>query len=609
MHCSKYQEIWSKLNEYQTKYNDLLQRYSSMESFVEEFCEDANQSDEDNDIVMQQLNKWTQLLHQKQQRINEEIQSRIQHGLRDMTLELNRNRQEMAQIHHDMAHNTASTVLNDVISKAVSISNENMVSNAFHEVALERDRLESVRDDILSESAKIEASKRMMESQLTQLNGQKLLISNLNKTIEDLCGKVKEYEHHIHRLTFQLKQLSLINKAQQECNTDFNVQQIQTLSTNLMEKEVECDQLQSNVNSKAKELMAKSNKITALEQQLAGQHEELCVLRGKYADLESQTQRMDDELVSFQKENHSLKQKVVSTEAAMREIENNNNLLRNEMDRATKQYNALKQKEYNFKLQEQSLKEQYQANYKKFNIEYQSLRKKIGSLEEGKVALKNEAEQYHSAMMKHKEQSRGVHLKYNQLKQEYEGLQALLKERDTKYKAIQSANDKMKSKLEQEAIPSIARYKEKSERLIEELERVKVERNQEREQRALLMRNQTLNINHSGDRHAVGAVDRSEVERLKKEIDSLNDQLYEGSNKRRQLRAYVMKFQEEGQMKLAKSHRKLQSVRSMMSGVFQTMEDQRHFIEQNGPLKRQLECLRQQLQPNQENRPQNVTGK
>merc|ERR550525_1725409 len=138
------------------------------------------------------------------------------------------------------------------------------------------------------------------------------------------------------------------------------------------------------------------------------------------------------------------------------------------MERPTQQYNALKQKEYNFKLQEQSLKEQYQANYKKFNIEYQGLRKTISVMEGEKESLKNEAEMYHSAMMKHKEQSRGVHLKYKQLKQEYEGLQSLLEERDRKY-------EELKRKLEQEAIPSITRYKEKAQLLMDEIERLKSE--------------------------------------------------------------------------------------------------------------------------------------
>jgi len=605
LHCNKYQEIWSKLNEYQTKYSDLLQRYSSMESFVEEFCEDANQSDDDNDIAMQQLTKWTHLLHQKQEGITQEIESRIEYGLQDMKHELNQNRQEMHQMQHDMARNVASSLVHDVVTSAVAISNENMVNNALHQVSVERDHLESARGEIQSESAKIEDNKRMMESQLTQLHGQKLLISNLNKTIEDLCEKVKEYEHHIHRLTFQLKQLSLINKAQQECNTDFNVQQIQTLSTNLMEKEVECDQLQSNVKAKEKEITAMTHKIANLEEKGSEQQEELVVIRGKYKDLEAECREFDTQYVSLQKENHSLKQKVVSTEAAMREIENDNNLLRNEMDRATKQYNALKQKEYNFKLQEQSLKEQYQANYKKFNMEYQCLRKKISVLEEGKVTLKNEAEQYHSAMMKHKEQSRGVHLKYNQLKQEYERMQGVLEERDRKYKAIQSVNDKMKQRLEGEAIPTITRYKERNERLTEEMDRMKVEREGLRDQIQQLMMDQSMNINQSGN----GGADRSEVERMKKEIDALNDQLYEGSNKRRQLRAYLLKFQEEGQLKLQKSHRRLKASKQMLCRVLRVMEEERYYVEQNQALKQQMENLREQLQPNQENRVQNVIGK
>merc|ERR1719233_528536 len=128
----------------------------------------------------------------------------------------------------------------------------------------------------------------MMESQVTQLNGQKLLICTLNKEIESLRAKVEEYEHHIQRLTFQLKQLSLINQAQQECNTDFNVQQIQTLSTNLMEKEVECDQLQSNVKSKEKALAAMTATIADLESVASAQKQQLTALREKHDDLEAE---------------------------------------------------------------------------------------------------------------------------------------------------------------------------------------------------------------------------------------------------------------------------------------------------------------------------------
>ena len=561
---------------------------------------------------MEQLTKWTHLLRQKQERITEEIESRIQEGLQSMQHELDSNRQQMHRNEQDMAHNVASTVVHDVMYSALTISNENMVRRSFEEVAAERGHLEVVRGEIASESSKIEDNKRMMESQLTQLNGQKLLILNLNQSIESLCEKVQEYEHHIQRLTFQLKQLSLINKAQQECNTDFNVQQIQTLSTNLMEKEMECDQLLSNVKAKEKDIAAVTLKVAALEETAGQQLEELTVLRAKYGDLDAECKQFDAQYLSLQKENGALKQKVVSTEAAMREIETNNNLLRNDMDRATKQYNALKQKEYDFKLQEQSLKEQYQANYNKFNAEYQSLRQKIKLLEDGKVALRNECDQFHSAMMAHKEKSRGVHLKYNQLKQEYEGMQGVLEQRDRKYKAIQSKHDAMKERLEQEAMPSIARYKEKSAQLMEQVERMRMERDQ-RDRREEMNVNQNRNVMGREGRGGGGdrpdRPDRAEMERLRQEIDALNDQLYEGSNKRRQLRAHVVKFQGEAQMKLNKSHQKLVALRQMVSATVRVMEEQRHCVEKNDALWRQMEYLRRHLQPNQENRPHNLTGK
>merc|ERR1711902_156022 len=105
----------------------------------------------------------------------------------------------------------------------------------------------------------------MMESQITQLNGQKQIISNLNKTINNLCEKIKEYEHHIHRLTFQLKQLSLINKASKECNTDFNIQQIENLSNELLEKEIKFDKLQSEMQSKEELIQKKNNQIEEFE--------------------------------------------------------------------------------------------------------------------------------------------------------------------------------------------------------------------------------------------------------------------------------------------------------------------------------------------------------
>jgi len=600
LHCSKYQEIWSKLNEYQTKYNELLQRYSSMESFVEEFCEDANQSDDDNDVVMEQLTKWTHLLKHKQERITMEIEDRVRDGLEAMTRELDCNRREMESVRQEMAANTASTVVHEVMYSAMAISNENMVEQALSKVASEREHLEVVRGEIASESAKMEDHRKRMESQVTQLNGQKLLISNLNQTIEDLLAKIEEYEHRIHRLTVQLKQLSMINRAQQECNTDFNVQQIQTLSTNLMEKEVECDQLQSNVKSKEKDLAAMTTTIADLEGTTAAQQQELTTLREKVGDLETECTRFDAEYTSLQRENQTLKQKVVSTEAAMREIENDNNLLRNEMDRATKQFNALKQKEYNFKLQEQALKEQYQANYKKFNTEYQSLRKKISALESGETTLKNEVEQYHSAMMKHKEQSRGLHLKYKQLEKEYEEIQRVLEERDRKYTAIQSANDRMKQRLEREAMPTIARYKVKVEELTKQVMRITAERDQ-MEQMNMSMDNLDQMAGVRMDGSGRESADRMEIERMRQEIESLNDQLYEGSNKRRQLRELFPKLEAEAQFKLRKSKQKLVAARELAFGTFRVMEEQRHFVQQNEALRRQFEYLKRKVQANQEN--------
>eukprot|EP01083_Nonionella_stella_P186316 681757_1 len=140
---------------------------------------------------------------------------------------------------HSYPFTHSHSIITELLSNVVTTCSNQRISH-LHDMA----------EQLSTDKNEIHSNKMLMESQITQLNGQKQIIATLNNTINDLCGKVKEYEHHIHRLTLQLKQLSLINQATQQTNTDFNVQQIQTLSHQLMEKEIELDAIKHQVEIK-----------------------------------------------------------------------------------------------------------------------------------------------------------------------------------------------------------------------------------------------------------------------------------------------------------------------------------------------------------------------
>eukprot|EP01083_Nonionella_stella_P296622 1007648_1 len=140
---------------------------------------------------------------------------------------------------HSYPFTHSHSIITELLSNVVTTCSNQRISH-LHDMA----------EQLSTDKNEIHSNKMLMESQITQLNGQKQIIATLNNTTNDLCGTVKEYEHHIHRLTLQLKQLSLINQATQQTNTDFSVQQIQTLSHQLMEKEIELDAIKHQVEIK-----------------------------------------------------------------------------------------------------------------------------------------------------------------------------------------------------------------------------------------------------------------------------------------------------------------------------------------------------------------------
>ena len=565
LHQNKYEELSKKLNEYEAKHHDLLQRYSSMESFVEEFCFDANQSDDDNEIVVEQLTKWTNLLQSKQDNLMNEISSKVEYGLNNMKNELNINKHKMNIYEKEMGKNIVKSVLNDVICSVVTISNNNMISSSFKQLNEEKNNLYSIQQKISFDQSKINSNKRMMESQITQLNGQKQIISNLNKTINNLCEKIKEYEHHIHRLTFQLKQLSLINKASKECNTDFNIQQIENLSNELLEKEIKFDKLQSEMQSKEELIQKKNNQIEEFENEYNEIYE-------KYNNLKKEYKQFDVEYNLLEKENNTLKSKLMSDTDKYREIEANNQSLKhqieslqNQMESVMMERNELKENEYNYKLNEQSMKEKYKINYDEFNKQYKKLQNKYEISENTNKCLQNKVEQYHSAMLKHKEQSKGINYKYNQIKFEYEKLE--------------NEHNNLQNEVDETQKMKIRKYENKIKQLMKQINH-----------------NMNNNVNENSSQ---------KIEKLKKEINKLQDQLYEGSNIRRELREYLSKYQREGQMKLNKNYKKLTFMKQLVFTTFNVLNQERQYVEKNNSLRQHFNYLTQKLQENQENNQSN----
>merc|ERR1712154_315609 len=101
----------------------------------------------------------------------------------------------------------------------------------------------------------------------------------------------------------------------------------------------------------------------------------------------------------------------------------------------------------------------------------------------------------------------------------------------------------------------------------------------------------------------------SEIQKLKQEIERLHEQLFEGSNIRRELREFVAKYQREGQLKLNKNYKKLTFMKHLVFETFKVLNQERHYVDNNNSLRQHLEFLRSRLQENQENNQPNFAVK
>eukprot|EP01084_Bolivina_argentea_P071688 130263_1 len=565
LHSNKYENICGKLNEYERKYKDLLQRYSSMETFVEEYCDHSNFEDENNDTIIQQLTKWTQLLKYKQENMVHEINNRVTYRINDITNTLQHNTYKMNIYKKEVAHNIVNNVLNDIICNVVVGSNEYNMDHKCIE-------LNRWSNKLLLEEKSVNSNKRLMESQITQLNGQKQIIINLNKTIQDLYSKVREYEHHIHRLTFQLKQLSLINKAQIENDNDFNIKQIKDLSGKLIAKEIEYDQLKNKMEIKEEFIKDLNSKMNELENGIRQRDIEYNNICDKYNELKGECKQLEMEYGALQGEYENVKNQLLGVNNGYRDIETENGLLKNKMDIMVKEYNKLKQNEYNYKLLEKELKDKYKANYDKFGKLNVSLQRKIEQLESGNKGLQKEVEQYHNGMIKQREYSKDVNSKYNQLKYEYDKL----KREYNQIKDVRNRSNTSEVKFQE--------YENKIKELMKQIQMYKYNNN---------------NNNNSNN-------ESLEIQNLKNEINNLQDQLYEGSNIRRELRTFITKYQREGQMKLNKNYKKLTFMKNLLRSTYTILYQQKEFINKNNSLRQHMDYLRNTLQENQENNIENI---
>lgn len=226
----------------------------------------------------------------------------------------------------EISHNISSSIINDMICSVISISNDREIKK------------------VILEKNEIDINKKMMSSQINQINGQKQIISNLNKTINDLYDKINEYEHHIKRLTLQIKQLSLINKASQQTNTDFNVQQIQILSNKLMTKEIQFDDLKKEYLSKLKQ-NEYSYKLT--QKSLKEKYEinfnkfnnQYISLQNKYKIMENRNNCSQNEIakyhelmIKYKEENNLIINKYKELQNELNKNQNTNKILQNEID-------------------------------------------------------------------------------------------------------------------------------------------------------------------------------------------------------------------------------------------------------------------------------------
>merc|ERR1712125_291797 len=184
-----------------------------------------------------------------------------------------------------------------------------------------------------------------------------------------------------------------------------------------------------------------------------------------------------------------MKLQIAEIQKKNEKFEENYAILSKECEELKTKCAILKQNEYNFKLNEQALIEKYNQNYREFNVEYESLQNKVQIMEKSNECLNEKIEKFEQIIHQQKEESNTVNIKYNTLKFEYEKL-------TNKYTKNQK---KLKQNLDKSAV--------ESDKILE----------------------------------------------LKREIETMQQQLFEGSNIRRELREFVTKYQRDGQEKLNKN--------------------------------------------------------
>merc|ERR1712130_1000414 len=171
---------------------------------------------------------------------------------------------------------------------------------------------------------------------------------------------------------------------------------------------------------------------------------------------------------------------------------------------------------------------------------------------------------YEQRIAQRKEESHTVSIKYNTLKIEYEKICNKLKSNQKKYKNMVHEQKKNKAKMKE------------------------------------LM----LNLENQSQSVAKKSENESEtICKLKQEMDVLQQQLFEASNIRRELREFIAKYQRDGQMKLNKNFQKLVKMKKLVLSTMNVLHDERKFIEHNDSLRAHFEFLKQRMGENQENYP------
>merc|ERR1712039_776644 len=240
--------------------------------------------------------------------------------------------------------------------------------------------------------------------------------------------------------------------------------------------------------------------------------------------------------------------------------------LQNEMESLQNECSTYKQNNYNLKLNEQALVEKYTQNFNEFNAEYVILQNKMQISENANQCLTAKLEEFEQTMSQRKEEPHTVSIKYNTLKIEYEKICNKLKSNQKKYKNIVHEQKKSKTKMKE---------------LMQ-----KLEKQSEIHQAAM-----------------ESELESETICKLKQEIDVLQQQLFEGSNIRRELREFIAKYQRDGQMKLNKNFQKLVKMKKLVLATMNVLHDERKFIEHNDSLRAHFELLKQRMGENQENYP------